>query len=88
MSDENRLPQHMATLRRLTSEMHRLEASADEPTKKLRMLLLKRDFEDLLKEMRAAQEEVADTIARSSASARVASAYVTQAAFLARNQRS
>lgn len=86
--ENNKLPEHTKALRRLTSELHSLEKAPDEPSKKLRMLLLKRDFEDLLKEMREAQAEVGETISRSSASARAASAYVTQAAFLARSQRS
>ncbi|MBO0346555.1 hypothetical protein [Roseibium limicola] len=85
---ENKLPDHTNALRRLTNELHRLEQAPDEPSKRLRMLLLKRDFEDLLKEMKDAQEEVSETISRSGATARAASAYITQAAFLARNQRS
>ncbi|MBD8891326.1 hypothetical protein [Roseibium litorale] len=74
-----KLEENLAQLRRLSSEIRRLARDQGNPAARLNLLLLKRDLQDLLREMRAGKTEVSSTQSRAHSASRVAGAYAVQA---------
>lgn len=73
--------------RRLAEEVRRLEAGAASPSSRLKLLLIKRDLEDLIRLMRKQQSETGEKTSRTTTAAKAVSAYARTAKNLKDAQR-
>ncbi|MEP0235763.1 hypothetical protein [Roseibium sp.] len=61
--------------RRLKAEILRLEAAPRSPAQKLRLLVCKRDLQDLMRRMRQQQQAAGEKMSRSTTATQVIGAY-------------
>lgn len=73
------LEQNLRQIRSLSAEIRRQADDQANPSARLNLLLLKRDLQDLLQEMRTGQAEVSSTLSRAHSASRAAGAYAVQA---------
>lgn len=65
--------------KRLHAEIVRIGAGGNTPARKLKLLLLKKDLEEVTREMRAQQKETGAKMSRSTAASQAAGAYARMA---------